>query len=182
MLQTELMEKWRPVLKQTEHIYTKTGDGELAYWAEEASKHRWIVEVGTLFGRSAKMMLLASPTAKLVCVDPFLQDGTYETACYFLRDELTANRCFVMRMNSPKAVQAQGGFLDGRLDMVMIDAGHEQEEVTVDIESWYPFLMPGGLICGHDLDPGNGVWKSVKHFFPNHTEPVPRVWAWTKPI
>lgn len=184
-LQQDVIKKWAPQLEMTKHIYTKTGDGELCYWAEEASKADYIVEIGTLFGRSAKMMLLANQNAKVWCVDIFEQDGTYETAKYFLRSEIHDLRCFVFRGQSPEGanwVKADLTMLGHQLDLVLVDDGHEEHDVIRDITSFLPLLKSGGLMIGHDLDPGTGVEKAVMRLFGNdYKEPVPRVWAYRKP-
>lgn len=176
-----LMDKWWTLIEATRHIYTKTGDGELCYVAERASKAKQIVEIGTLFGRSAKMMLLANPTAKVWCVDIFVQDGTYECAQYFLKDEIDAARCEILKMPSDMA----GPFLnDTQIDLVFCDDGHEKADVLRDISSFYHLLRNGGTICGHDLDrnPDNGVTQAVKERFGHQwTEPVPRIWEHIKP-
>jgi predicted O-methyltransferase YrrM len=43
-------------------------------------------------------------------------------------------------------------FVDDSFDLIFIDADHETESVLKDIDSWYPKLKKGGIICGHDFD------------------------------
>jgi len=41
-------------------------------------------------------------------------------------------------------------FSDNSVDFIFVDAGHEYSSVTIDLQSWYPKLKPGGIIAGHD--------------------------------
>lgn len=47
--------------------------------------------------------------------------------------------------------------LDETLDVVFIDAAHNEKAVTEDVSAWYPKVKPGGIICGHDR-----CYKGVK--------------------
>jgi predicted O-methyltransferase YrrM len=185
-MQETLMAKWLPHIHNSDHIFTWTGTGELAYIAEEATKALFAVEVGTYLGRSAKVMLDASPMLHLWCVDPGLVDGIHETSRYFMREEIAAGRCELIRKYTPEAA----GMLEhmrGKLDMVWIDGAHDFGNVVQDIKAWGPLLKVGGLLCGHDYEAPprypqkNDVAKAVEHCLMNwFSEPVPRVWAFTK--
>lgn len=180
--QQELMRKWLPTIRQSDHIFTWTGDGELAYLCEEANKAALAVEIGTYLGRSAKVMLDANPNLHLWCVDPGIVDGAYETSAYFLREEIKAGRCELIRKYSPQAAPMLY-HIGGKLDMVWIDGGHSFTDVMTDIKHWLPLLKKDGLACGHDLElhPKNDVAKAVEWCLFNwFTEPVPRVWAYRK--
>jgi predicted O-methyltransferase YrrM len=185
-LQEELMVKWLPTIRKSDHIKTWTGDGELAYVAEEASKHNIIVEVGTYLGRSAKVMLDANPAAHLWYIDPGLVDFVFETSQYFLRDEIAQGRCEGIKKFTPEAA-VMLEHMRGKIDMVWIDGGHAFNDVYTDIKFWGPLLRMGGLMCGHDFEfpprypEMNDVAKAVQHcLFSSWSEPVPRVWAYTK--
>lgn len=51
------------------------------------------------------------------------------------------------------SLPASKRFADGELDFVYIDARHDYDGVTEDLEAWYPKVKSGGLISGHDLVP-----------------------------
>lgn len=54
---------------------------------------------------------------------------------------------------------------DGSLGMVYIDAAHDYESVLADLKAYYPKVMPGGVIAGHDyLNPAYGVKDAVMKF------------------
>ena len=52
-----------------------------------------------------------------------------------------------MKMSSEESCL---GFEDNSLDLVWIDASHEYEFVSKDIEMWYKKIKPGGILSGHD--------------------------------
>ncbi|MDD5649645.1 MAG: class I SAM-dependent methyltransferase [Candidatus Nanoarchaeia archaeon] len=41
-------------------------------------------------------------------------------------------------------------FPDNYFDFVFLDARHDFENVTIDLESWYPKVKPDGYLMGHD--------------------------------
>lgn len=76
------------------------------------------------------------------------------------------NRCGVadyivpMRMTS---VEGAAQFKDGELSFVFIDAGHSYEDVTADLNAWYPKVKGGSTIAGHDIARAS-VRKAVDDF------------------
>lgn len=55
------------------------------------------------------------------------------------------------------------------LALINVDADHSEEGVWRDIVSWYPKLVPGGIMAFHDyLNPGYGVNKAVKNYATLH--------------
>lgn len=182
-LSTALIGKWRTVLDAGKHIFTWTGDGELCWLAEQSAKCQQmkIAEIGTHFGRSAKMMLDASQGSTVLCVDPFLYDGTEMTARYFLREEVALGRCEIKKERAFVAAYEFKG--ERQFDMVFLDGGHEEWEVADDIKVWLPLVRPGGLLCGHDMrnETFPGVLKAVEKLLPGYTEPVKSIWAYIKP-
>lgn len=47
-----------------------------------------------------------------------------------------------------------------KVGMVYIDGDHSEEGVAADIAAWFPLVVPGGYICGHDY--GEPAWPGVK--------------------
>ncbi len=179
MTPDELIRKWRETIHRSDHIFTWTGEAELAYLAEEASKAKMAVEVGVYMGRSSKVMLDANPNLHLWAVDPFMVDGTFETTRYFLREEIAQGRCEIIRKYSVEAGQ-QLAHLKGQVCLVFVDDGHAYKDVLTDIKAFSPLVRPGGILCGHDLErnPPNDVFKAVQFALSSSwTEPVPRIWA-----
>ncbi len=180
-LSNALVAKWRNILDAGSHIFTWTGDGELCWLAEQAGSCREIAEIGTHFGRSAKMMLDASSLSKVLCVDPFLYDGTEKCARYFLREEVSQGRCEIKKERAFVAAYQFKGVR--QFDMVFLDGGHEYWEVCDDIKVWLPLVRSGGLLCGHDMRNKTfpGVEKAVAELLPGFTEPVKSIWAYNVP-
>jgi predicted O-methyltransferase YrrM len=175
--------KWKPIFDSTSHIWTWTEDHCMAYLAEMANSTgaKIVVESGTYMGASAYMMLLGAPAIELFAVDPFMVSGTEKATRYYLRKFITDGRCNVLAMRSNEGAEKLTPLIGGKVDMAWIDNGHATCDVEYDIDSWYPLLRSGGLICGHDLDPGGPVEAAVKNKLPGYFEPVPRLWAFFKP-
>lgn len=56
-------------------------------------------------------------------------------------------------------------FSDESLGMVYLDAAHDYQSVKADIVSWFPKLVPGGIIGFHDYgDTNYGVNRAVIEF------------------
>lgn len=43
-------------------------------------------------------------------------------------------------------------FADQSIDLVFLDADHRYKQFKTDLESWYPKIKVGGIICGHDCE------------------------------
>jgi len=65
-----------------------------------------------------------------------------------------------------RSEEAGGEIEDGSLDFVYIDADHSYGFVKKDIEIWTKKVKSGGLVGGHDYDPGrfDGVVKAVNEY------------------
>lgn len=71
------------------------------------------------------------------------------------------NRICLIKEDSIKTAQR---FPDEYFNVIYIDASHDYESVLHDIETYYPKLKIGGIICGDDYDPppqGNNSWPEV---------------------
>jgi hypothetical protein len=54
---------------------------------------------------------------------------------------------------------------DGLLGFIHLDATHTYESTLADLQAWYPKLVPGGIMSGHDyLNPDWGVNQAVTEF------------------
>jgi hypothetical protein len=70
-------------------------------------------------------------------------------------------------------------FLNNSQDFIMIDAGHEYEDVKQDIQSWFYKLKPGGIIAGDDYGTNlfGGLTHAVDEYFYNQVE-TREGWVW----
>ncbi|PRP93310.1 hypothetical protein ENSA5_43320 [Enhygromyxa salina] len=121
-----------------------------------------VVEVGCWLGRSTSYIarLCHARGARLVCVDTWAGSSDRFDAAYrellAARDveaefaaHLDALGVRVERRRVP-SVEAAAGFERGSVDLVFLDASHDEAAVAEDIAAWRPKLRPGGVLAGHD--------------------------------
>lgn len=155
---------------------------ELTFLAEQAQKHKSIVEIGSWLGRSTRAMadntnglIYAVDTWKGTPGDENFPKEPYEG--YFwqefqknLGDHLWNGIVKMFPMTSLEAAVkfAENGM---RFDFVFIDSNHSYESVRDDILAWRPLLAEHGTISGHDFDIGGypGVVQAVRELI----APVP---------
>ena len=73
------------------------------------------------------------------------------------------------------------------LDFVFIDADHHEVSVAKDVRAWWPKVIEGGVLCGHDYGKGEySVTKAVDDFAKDLGVDVTvspgHVWSWRKSI
>jgi predicted O-methyltransferase YrrM len=72
------------------------------------------------------------------------------------------------------SVRAASYFADSSLEMVFLDARHDEASVAADIAAWLPKVKSSGWLCGDDLCPiWPGVEKAVAAALPGYTK-----WSW----
>lgn len=65
-----------------------------------------------------------------------------------------------------ESAEAVKYFKNNSIDAIFIDGGHTVEDVSRDIELWYPKVKNGGLIAGHDYYGSHpGVKQAVDYYF-----------------
>lgn len=149
---------------------------ELNWLAEQASKHKLICEIGSWKGSSTRA-LADNTSGTVYAVDTFMGDiytredwefrGNPPEWLYteFIKNTSDLKNLVVVKMLS---VDAAKELKDLRFDMIFIDAEHTYESVKSDILAWKPLLADGGLLCGHDFEPGfPGVIQAVQELLPN---------------
>ncbi len=143
-------------------------ENELLWLATKAKEFQYVVEFGSLHGRSSRAIAdNLSHHGKLWCVDPWGPEYYYEDGNvvpfttyiypYFvrnLRDHVDTGRVVPVREFSYQFD------LPFHVDMVFIDGDHRYETVVKDIKKAFNLLRSGGLICGHDY--GHPHWPGVK--------------------
>lgn len=54
---------------------------------------------------------------------------------------------------------------DSSLGLLYLDAGHDYLSVMDDLRAWFPKVVDGGIVAGHDyLNPSYGVRQAVNEF------------------
>lgn len=110
------------------------------------------LEVGTQNGRSTYAAMKMLPEGvKMFAVDIADAGGNQDTLSRKEWFEVTGldKVCTFIHAPSDKAAAEWDGTL---IDMIFIDADHTAEGVRLDVDSWAPFLKPGGYIYFHDAD------------------------------
>jgi len=60
-------------------------------------------------------------------------------------------------------------------EMIFIDASHDYDSIVQDIKVWMEFLVPGGLMSGHDIS-YDGMKEGISEFEPNYQTGVGGLW------
>lgn len=145
-------------------IFTWTSKRELAWLAEQAAQHKCIVELGSYHGASAFTMASVMPKdARLYCVDNWIDP---DAEARFKRNLAPFPNVVQIKATSWEGAKLVPE-LKGKIDMLFIDAGHQQHEVANDLNAWVPLCAPGALICGHDYyhKAGDDAVKKAVHAF-----------------
>jgi predicted O-methyltransferase YrrM len=130
-----------------------------------------VVEVGVALGHSiahlARRALDAGRPIEIWAVDPWggyarngeqqekLGDARRGDFSLFL-DMMTKHapdELDMLRVVRADSVRAARLFRKHSVDLVMIDAAHDEASVAADIEIWQSRVRPGGLLAGDDHEP-----------------------------
>lgn len=146
------------------------------------------VELGVAKGVTSVLLLNLHLGLNLYCIDPYTMyqsyydnstsrqhglanqgefDGQYNETSKKLRP--FNDRCTLIRKDSSTM---SFHFSDGLFDFVFVDGNHLYEYVRDDIMSWFPKVIKGGILFGHDYKPNDdnykvNVVKAVDEVFPN---------------
>lgn len=145
-------------------VWGHTTIPELLWLGDQAARMDSVVEVGSLRGRSAYMLLSYCP-GPVYCIDEWADEGDH------------AYRGFVevcSRFSNLHAVRGSSPAVAADVpdvDMVFLDADHTYAGINADLDAWLPKARK--LICGHDYDPNlswdeggqPGVWDAVRERF-----------------
>jgi len=156
-----------------------------------------VVEVGSFLGDSSSRAFCEGiarykKNSMLYCVDSFedaffTEDIQPKGFLIKLRKILRGRKLIdVFRENMrgriyteiiKKSEIAAKDFEAESVDFVFIDAEHTYSAVIKDIESWYPKLKIGGVMCGHDYGKDCfGVTAAVHSFFKKVDNPICSIW------
>lgn len=153
-----------------------------------------IVEVGSWLGRSSSYVagLCRARGLSFVCVDAWAGSSDRFDAQY---RELLARRdieaefrrhldalALAADIRHTTSLAAAATFSSGSVDLVFLDASHDEAAVTADIAAWWPSLRAGGVLAGHDYrDDHPGVVAAVDRAAAQHGLTLARgpgsIWA-----
>lgn len=132
------------------------------------------VEVGTDRGIFAEQFLHQWKGEILVCVDhwqpypnmPYDRTGDLAMAVQLLAP--FRQRVKLARGDAKTLAPTVGGsYFPG---FIYIDGDHRYESVKADLETWWPYVQPGGILAGHDymLPEHEQVVRAVDEFAAAH--------------
>lgn len=157
-----------------------TSDRELKYLAELAQTSKHFIEIGSWYGRSAKVISHSLPeNGILYCVDIFWE-GSEKIFRENMKEEISSGKVKVFVGSSDEASPRVREALKGELvDVIWIDDGHLYKDVERDINYYRDFLKPGGLLIGHDYYIDTDVARAVQNILPgfNIVEGT-TIWRW----
>jgi predicted O-methyltransferase YrrM len=125
--------------------------------ASSLSENSIIVEIGSLYGKSAVQLARSAPNSTINCFD-FWQGWQIAPDDGITRiNVLETFKSFTKDYTNIKAKQIthspNGAEWGNQLvDMVFIDADHHNPADWEIIEYWMPKIKKGGILCGHDYD------------------------------
>lgn len=135
-----------------------------------------IIEIGSLFGKSATCFALAAPTANVYCFD--LWDDLYNAASDGV-SRINTMSTFVSYTNKysniiPKKINGINDIKwdTDKIDMLFLDAAHTNPTDWEILTHFLPKLQPGSILCGHDYSGGLNLDQPT---FPDVDENVHRL-------
>lgn len=129
----------------------KTRENLVKYAAERGCKNT--AEIGVYDGKFSEVICRNIPDCIHRCVDTWQPSRNHknkrllEKALIKTRQRLEPYNYHIYRMTS---LEASCEIPDNLLDFIYIDASHEYEDVKLDLQCWYPKLIVGGIMAGHD--------------------------------
>jgi len=133
---------------------------QIEYLASLVPENGSIVEIGSLFGRSAVAWAKSChPSVNVYCVDMFhniMKNPSYSFYEEFLKHTQHIPNIIPIRAISPYIFETK--LPDIQFDLVFLDAIHRNPFDIDNIRYFLPKIKSGGILCGHDYDPG---WPDV---------------------
>lgn len=152
------------------------------------------VELGSWTGRSAAYCVVELVNrgwqGQFYCVDSWIGSPELQQNPDFVnvRDTFLKNVSPVqqyIRTKECASWDAAQDFDDNSVDFCYVDAGHDYESVTKDLQSWWPKIRRGSYFAGDDYTKGYpGLQQAVWDFFKLlniRVRRMGRCWLVTKP-
>ena len=133
--------------------------------AQTVPEHGTIVEVGSMFGRSAVCLAMSASTSTVYCIDIFndallvynneIQD-TYDNKfpvkdkLYNLKEEFIKNTKNISNIVAIEGFSPNIDYNGGEIDLFFLDAEHSNPSDWNNLCHFIPMIKSGGIVCGHD--------------------------------
>lgn len=128
-----------------------------------------IVEVGSMFGKSALAWATQSKASKIYCVDTFneeynVEHGLSDSICLEKRYPLSGVEYNILKIftentkHEPRIIPIRKFsphnviIPEDKIDLFFLDASHTNPNDWENIEFYLPMIKNGGIISGHDHD------------------------------
>jgi predicted O-methyltransferase YrrM len=148
-------------------------------------------EIGIAEGYTSEFLLDSNEKLTLYCIDPFVNyidwNGNNlnerDDVCHIFQNRVNrfGNRVKFIRKFSDDAIS---DIEDNSLDFVFIDGLHTYDQVTKDMQNYYPKLKSNGIFAGHDFTAIQCINEAVNDFAENKNKTVLKtecdVWYWYK--
>ena len=149
---------------------------------ETFNKPLLIAEVGVADARHAHAMLREMNIDRLYLVDsypnymdgPCSRKGELQEAYYNAMFNNMQAYLSKVTMITRSSVFAASLFKDDFFDFIYIDGDHSYRQCKKDIEVWYPKVVKGGILAGHDIGHIDfpGVSKAVDEFASKNSKEI----------
>jgi len=124
-----------------------------------------VLEIGTYYGASAKVILKTLNVKKYIVVDPFIAYQNYKSDAankLMIRGDemfkktkkelepLCNNLLFLRGFSNNKKYLKK--IKKNSLDLIFVDGNHEYDYVLEDLRNYFPKLKKGGILIGDDFN------------------------------
>lgn len=119
---------------------------QLFKFALQVPKGGTVLELGTAHGKTAALFTLVGKECgfSYYGIDDFSLEGTFEEVTKTMQS-------FNGRVNwTLFKSRTQDAHWDKPIDLLFIDAGHDEANVKPDCEKYVPFVKPGGIVIFDD--------------------------------
>ena len=107
-----------------------------------------ILVIGNSYGFSMTFLSLANPDAKVIGFDKFRTNGI-EVTKNLIKD---LNNKWVVKGSTPDDIpKLTETYLDGSIDLVLVDAVHTNEMQTAEWSKYLPYLSDSAVVVFHDV-------------------------------
>lgn len=117
-----------------------------------------VINIGAGSGTSGLAFLESRPDLRLITID--IQEENSPFGCLYAERDVVRRaglydtwgvRWWQIHEDSSK-VGREWATQDvyGSPNLVFVDGGHQEEECRADIEAWWPWVVPGGIMAVHD--------------------------------
>lgn len=121
-----------------------------------------IVELGVCNGKT--MLILAALASKFEAqyygIDIWGLESSKAECRQLLDDAGLSGRATLYSEDTRKAMD----LVPFPIDLLLIDAGHDEENIKADCENWIPKVRAGGIVAFHDFDPVDDPERTSAHW------------------